>query len=108
MKYLAKSEMEPIWNEFRNEIEVYILSIGLNDSCLDVKVPNYFLSSLFNMVVNEGDDTVLYKHPGQIPPIKISGIEIHFTETVENKLSFYDYAKSDSIPVIERNLEKGL
>ena len=91
MKYLTKDEMIPKWEQFQKEIEFYILSNGLKNYYLEARVPDYFFSSLLNGVIREENNTILYKVPASMSPIKIAGCEIHFIETNENRLSLYYY-----------------
>lgn len=105
MKYLTKDEMLPKWTQFKKEIEAYILSSSVKPYYLEARVPDYLFSSLLNGVVREGNNTILYKLPVFLNPMKIADCEVHFIETNENKLSLYNHAKSDAVVVIEKDLE---
>lgn len=97
--------MIPVWNHFLKEVEEYLVSNNKRNFYLQASIPDYLFSSLLNGVIKEGENTIIYKLPASISPMRIAGCEIHFTETSENKLSLYDYLESKTIPVIERNLE---
>ena len=105
MKYLTKDEMVPVWNQFLKEIEEYLVYNNRRNCYLQASIPDYLFSSLMNGIIKEGDDTIIYRLPALISPMNISGCEIHFTETNENKLSLYDYLESKTVSVIEKDLE---